>query len=276
MVAKGDPEIKKQNVVTSGEVNSMSMATGVESALPKNASAYRRKLRTMGFTWMAVALSNGTIGYLKGLRFESFGMFAEFALGPEAAGAVTEDGRRPPWEEFLKCELAVRQSWWDFVEDGKTLNEAILLSIGHSPQKTPSGLWHSGIINKFATGGGKSMGGKGRPREWAQPSDQSDYQFQPNKWARTESKGSASKGKPKGNSKGRGKSKEGGKGKGGIPRQFLGKATWCNKHEKRICFDHHLQPEGCKNYNCEMCHECCPQLGCTVSCKDGSHGIWSH
>ena len=96
-------------------------------------------------------------------------------------------------------------------------------------------------LDAWSRGGGKGQKGQLRQRCWKQ--QWRDWNAQQH----NKGKSAVSDGKAKG--------KGGSKGENGVPREFLGKATWCSKHAKKICFDHHLQNGGCRNWQCEMCHD---------------------
>ena len=268
IVAKGDSPQELAKVSPNGEINNLVVARDLETEDPTGAMAYRRKIRIMSTAWVSMSLAHPGVSYLQGLRLETFTAFADYALGPDAGAAQRGDGQRPKWEDVLKCERAVRQSWWEHVEEGKTLNDAILLSIGAGASKNPSGLWQSMLVNRLAL----------QKQRDERPGTQGE------KWPRTSRKGDEGKkgGGPSGSAPGKGDRGKGDRGKGakdgkggkGPPPAFAGKLLWCVRHNKRICFDRHLG--GCSRPNCGQCHSCCPQPGCAIDCSDRRRTVGDH
>lgn len=305
--AEGDGYTNR-NMQPQGDMNILTLATEVLGFDPKNGKKYREKIKTMAISWFSASLQFGRVAYLQGLRVESFDLFADYVLGEHAGGAVNKQGARPAWEDILKTEQAVRSQWWDLVEGGKTLNEAILETIGEGDMRQASGLWQSMLINKLAlgTGGGKDRkrsydtmgangggadgassygrtpwkGGKGTKDGWHGGAGKDNWWHGgKDSWqwgGKDGGKGDSGKGGYYGNGGGKGRGKDGKGRKGGPPAVFAGKLLWCTAHGAKICFDHHTLRGGCRNSSCQMCHDCCPQPGCTVKCTDGNHGAWSH
>jgi hypothetical protein len=281
VVAKGD---KLQQRRTRGrdaeEADEIRQEEDV-SAAPKGHSEYRAKLATMALNWCSLGLVNLNIAALQDLHYETYMTFANFVLGKEVAGHPAG----LDWEEVLEIEFSVRRSWWESVDQGSTLNRAILDSVGHNVAKQRSGLWQTVILQKMAErGSGRGKGGGSRKRERAGEEEGSRSTWQKSKggkdssWKGSDKGGKRSKGKGGKKGKGKGKGdKGGGKGKGAnLPEKFRGKLSWCQAHSSRICYDHHLEEKCPAGEGCRFCHICCPEPNCDKKCSDGQHGLWSH
>ncbi len=259
--------LPKQLFPTGGQ-SGWSVAPEAHGAEPRNQEHYKTIIRTMGLAWVAQSLRHKDVPYFKHLMLETFTTWGEYVCGPCVAGLTRQsDGARPPWQAILKCEFAVRTSWWELVETGLTLNDAILKSIGADPMHTPSGLWNTMVALPLSLAA-RSFDNKRT----------GDQHFDlPGPKARRVDAGRVGKSKGGSGPNGAKGGKDGGhkRFQSQHPARFQGKLSKC-QHNKRICFDHHSEA-GCPlAARCRYCHACCPEPGCNISCEDGSHTLLSH
>ena len=257
----------------------------------------------MGLGWMAMFLTYPHLEIIKGVRVEDFEAFGSYATGKKIAGLQKKDGTMLPLADAMEAEYEVRFQCWEVALDKPcTIQAALMDSIGHNLDRKRSGLWQEMIVDKLSLSGGtqRGPGGKGRggqgQGQWQAPPTGKGAQVQnppgtgkrarakaqaqaggaPNAWVAAPPPAKWPKGPKGGKPTGKGGKppvKGGKKGAKGIPAAFQGKTLWCS-HAKRICFDHHIN--GCNTSPCPMCHDCCPEPGCTMQCGNSSHGLWCH
>lgn len=286
MVKAGDPHAEPLRKVTNIQMrdgavsrlqsrgnNILSVIKDLEGSEPANREAYRALFWTMGVAWMAISLAFPHLPYFKNLRLETFEAFASWVTGRDVAGLADGTGMAPKWAKVMELEKSIRDSWWTLVlEGGRTLNDAILQTMGRDPRDPGrvSGLvasiLHSSMFSSASSSKGPGKGALRNPR----PGVRTD--FLKKKFVKGD--------KDQGPGKGVGKGPKGvRKGATAAPKAFKGKTVFCKAHSKNICYDHHLKDGGCTRSNCQFCHICCPEPGCKLRCDEAgpnAHGLWCH
>ena len=286
VVCAGNENASKRRPELSGDLRNVCIGLWEELEMPGHAGLLKKRYKTMGLAWVAFSLRHQEVPRLVGLRLETFQAFSDYVTGPEVAGMARQLDKAT-LDMIMETEQKVRNSWHEVVEaTGATLNKAILDSIGANPTHTRSGLWQILLNSMMAKGTGKGQlgGGKGTKRKPGQQLQQQSFQqqqqqYQGGAWSQ---RNVAQRIGGKGKSQGKGQGKAKGAGKKGVkketsngPQAFAGKLKVCAAHGKGICFDAHLNDDGCTKAQCIFCHECCPEPGCRIKCGP-EHGLWAH
>ena len=97
-----DADIPGQAIVPQGEVATFRLAgTDTVGEEPKNQDMLRKRFKTMGLAWTALALEGGRAMVLAGHERFRVGETVRVPVGKAWRGAHCMGGRRPKWAQVL-------------------------------------------------------------------------------------------------------------------------------------------------------------------------------
>ena len=100
---------------------------------PTTPDQHRALIKLMGIAWVTHSMTFPSCIVPQGLHPETFIAVGELVLGKDCAGIRTAGGAEATWEDVLNTEFAARKTWWEMVDMGYPVNQAILLSTGANP-----------------------------------------------------------------------------------------------------------------------------------------------
>ena len=123
-----DSELETYSAVIDPATNVLKVKPGKTlTSLPQTPEELRLRHRRIGLSWDFLATKHSSRVWLSKNLTDTLRRFSDYVLGPQVAGLVTGDGRKPTWSLILQFEHEARKAAYKWLRDGEvtTLDAAL-------------------------------------------------------------------------------------------------------------------------------------------------------
>ena len=115
-----DSELETYSAVIDPATNVLKVKPGKTlTSLPQTPEELRLRHRRIGLSWDFLATKHSSRVWLSKNLTDTFRRFSDYILGPQVAGLVTGDGRKPTWSLVLQFEHEARKAAYKWLRDGE-------------------------------------------------------------------------------------------------------------------------------------------------------------
>ena len=115
-----DSELETYSAVIDPATNVLKVKPGKTlTSLPQTPEELRLRHRRIGLSWDFLATKHSSRVWLSKNLTDTLRRFSDYVLGPQVAGLVTGDGRKPTWSLILQFEHEARKAAYKWLRDGE-------------------------------------------------------------------------------------------------------------------------------------------------------------